>query len=99
MKRRLIFGWVFPGIYLATILIYLLGIIGGAGHTPRGFDFLFYVISAPCYLFDLLLPRGWINNLFLGFLICVAFGILACALVGVLLDIALRNYRQRRANE
>lgn len=95
MKKIIIFRWLFPGIYVAALLILVLGNMSGAGHTPHALQFLVYVISAPCYLFDLLLPRGWIHNLLLGLILCVVFGFLTCAFVGFLIDIALQKYRQR----
>ena len=99
MKKFIRFSLLFPGIYLAALLIYLLAMFSGAGHTPRGLDFLFYFMTAPCYLFDLLLPPGLIHNPILNLIICLALGFLTYALIGALLDVALRKYRDgQRSN-
>jgi hypothetical protein len=95
MKRVIIFRWLFPVIYLATLLIYLSVMVSGAGHIPHGLDPLFYVIAAPCYLLDLIMPRAWGQNSLAAILICGVFSFLTYAVVGLLIDLALQKYRNR----
>lgn len=91
MKRVIIFRWLLPVIYLATLLIYLLVMISGAGHIPRGLDFLFFVIAGPCYLLDFIMPKALVQNPLLVILICGIFSFLTYAVVGWLIDIALKK--------
>ena len=95
MKRVIIFRWLFPVIYLAMVLIYLLAMVAGAGHISHSFAPLFSVLSAPCELVDLILPRGSIHNPLLALVLCGVSGLLTCGLVGWLIDIALQKYRNR----
>jgi hypothetical protein len=96
IKKWIKFWWVFPGVYLAALLIQFLGIVGGAGHSPRSLQFLFYVVAWPSYLLNLLLPRAGTRNPLVNLIFFLVVGLLAYALLGLLLDIAIAKYRHRR---
>jgi hypothetical protein len=96
MKRVIIFRWLLPVVYLATVLIYLTAMVSGAGHIPHSFERLFDVIAAPCYLVDLILPRGSIHNPVFALTLCGISGLLTFAFTGWLIDIALQSFRNRR---
>lgn len=77
------------------VLLYVGALVGGAGHTPHSFDRLVNVLIAPCYLLDLILPKGLVQNAFLAISICGTFSFFSYAVVGLLIDIGLQKYRDR----
>jgi hypothetical protein len=78
------------------VLLYVGTLVSGAGHTPHSFDRLVTVLIAPCYLLDFIIPKGLFQNAFLAISICALFSFLGYAVVGLLIDIALQKYRNRR---
>ncbi len=96
IKRLIRFCWLLPGIYVCILLIYILGMISGAGHIPRSFEPLFYVLAWPISLVNWLLPKAGTKNPVLDLILFVVIGFLTYALLGFLLDIAIKKYRNRR---
>lgn len=93
-KTFLKFRWIFPGIYLAMLLVLLVGMVSGAGHTPHSLDVLSYPITAPCYLLELLKLDSWIPQTLFDSIICTLVGFLAYGFIGYLLDVALLKLRR-----
>jgi hypothetical protein len=98
-KRAILFRWLFPIIYLAMVLLYVAALVSGAGHTPHSLDRVVSVLMAPCYLLDLIMPKGLVQNPFLAISICGIFSFLSYAVVGLLADIALQKYRDLLAKD
>ncbi len=96
IKKLIRFCWILPGIYLVVLVIYILGLISGAGHIPHSFAPLFYVLGWPSYVVDLLLPKAGTHNPVVDLILFVVIGLLAYALIGFLIDIAIRTYQHRR---
>jgi hypothetical protein len=95
MKKLKLFRWLLPLIYIAALAVLMIANVSGAGHTPPAFQFLIYVINAPCYVVDLFLPRGWIPNVFLGLIICIVFGTTIWAGIGYVVDRVLQRHRHK----
>lgn len=95
IKKLISFRWLLSGVYLAALLIQVLGIVSGAGHAPRSLRFLFYVVAWPSYLFDLLLPRVGMLSPLVGLILFLVIGLLTYWLLGFLIDIAIQKYRKR----
>jgi len=85
------FRWILPGLYVTLVVVYLLALVAGAGHIPHGFDALFYCIAWPCFLLDMILPKGSIHNPLLSMMICFLFGLITYFVVGCLVDLAVSN--------
>src|SRR6266403_6340175 len=99
IKRLIRFWWLFPGVYLIALLIQLAGMVSGAGHTPhtpRSLQFLFYAVAWPSYVLNFLLPRAGTHHPLLNLILFLVVGMLTYALLGFLLDLAIKKYRNRR---
>jgi hypothetical protein len=90
------FRWILPGMYLLAVIVLGVGMVGGAGHTPRSLDFLFYVLIPPCYVLDLFVPRMHAPAL-LNALLCLIAGFVMYALLGVFIDRGLARYRRKKS--
>ena len=95
MKKFIKFWWLLPAIYLAALLIQVLGIISGAGHSPPSLRFLFHVVAWPSYVVNALLPGLGTRNPAVNLVLFVVVGLLTYGLLGAVLDVALKKYRQR----
>lgn len=95
--RKIIkFWWLLPGIYLLIVTVLILGMVIGAGHTPRVLDLLFYVLIPPCFILDRLLTRAAVPNILLNSLACLAAGLLMYTTIGALIDFGIARYWRRR---
>lgn len=95
LKTRLLrFRWILPGLYVTLVAVYLLALVGGAGHIPHGFDAVFYCIAWPCFLLDMILPKGTVRNPLLSLMICFLVGLTTYFIVGYLVDLALKKFRR-----
>jgi hypothetical protein len=92
-----LFWWVMPAVYLLAWVVLMIGNVVGAGHTPQALGFLVFVVSAPCYVLDLVLPRGLLP-LIISLLAYGAFGICFWLVIGLSLDILLKRLRRGRRN-
>lgn len=81
-------------IHVALVAVYLLALVAGAGHIPHGFDALFYCTAWPCFLLDMILPKGSIRNPLLSLMICFLFGLITYSIVGYLVDLAVKKFRR-----
>ena len=95
--KRTIMGFrvILPGIYILLVILLGIGMVSGAGHTPKSLDFLFYALIPPCYVLDLFVPRLQIPAL-LNALLCLIAGLAMYTLLGVLIDRGLARYRQNK---
>jgi hypothetical protein len=82
-------------MYFLVLLLVIIGLIIGAGHTPKHFEFLSYVITAPCYLLDLVIPHVP-GGMLVTLSVCLVAGVLAYTFLGILLDLGLAKYRASR---
>ena len=90
------FRWLLPAVYLAAVLVQIVGMVAGAGHTPHALDFIFYVLSWPSYVVDLLLPRAGTRNPLVNLGLFLVIGVLTYSTLGFLIDMAIHKYRHRR---
>ena len=88
--------WILPALYLAALLIQLLGLVAGAGHAPRALEPLFWVVAWPSYVLDLILPRFETSNPLAGLLIFLVLGLATYCILGFLIDAVIKKYRQTR---
>jgi hypothetical protein len=93
IKRWVKFWWILPGVYLLALLIQLVGLIGGAGHSPRSLEFLFCVVAWPSYLLNLRIGERYP---LLNLVLFLVVGLLTYGLLGFLLDMIIARYRHRR---
>ncbi len=96
-KRLIKFCWILPAVYVIAFVVLLLGTVSGAGHTPRSFEFLTYVLGWPLYLLDFVVPRFEMQNPLLGFILSLLIGLLTYAVLGLLIDVAVLKLRRRRS--
>jgi hypothetical protein len=98
--RRLIkFWWILPAVYIIAFLILMIGMISGAGHTPRSLDFLTYVLGWPSYLVDRVMPRVETKNPLVGFLLFLIVGLIGYGFLGLLIDIIIGKLKRRSPSE
>jgi hypothetical protein len=98
--RRLIkFCWILPAVYIIAFLILMIGMIRGAGHTPRSLDFLTYVLGWPSYLVDRVLPRFETKNPLLDFSLFLIAGLVGYGLLGLLIDIITGKLKRRSPSD
>jgi len=90
------FRWLLPAVYLAAVLVQILGMVASAGHTPHALDFIFYVLGWPSYVVDLVVPRAGTRHPLVNLGLFLVIGLLTYSILGFLIDIAIREYRHRR---
>jgi hypothetical protein len=93
------FWWLLPGIYVFVVIVLTIGMVSGAGHTPRALDFLFYILVPPCFAVDRLLPRAAAPSVLFNALVRLAAGLLMYSAAGALIDIGIKRYGRRKTTQ
>ena len=94
MTRFLRFRWIIPALYVTLVAVYLLALVGGAGHIPHGFEVLLNCIAWPCFLLDFVVPKDTFHSPALVLIGCFLFGLITYFIVGFLMDLAFNKFRR-----
>jgi len=93
VEKRAKFGWILPGLYLGALLFYVALLVINVGHMPRGFEFLLDLLTAPCYVLELVLPT-FHSNVILALILCIGFGLGTCLFLGIAIDFIVKKIRR-----